>query len=105
MPHYGITRIRLNAQGTHIDAVEYRAIIRDWHGGLLLGPPIQLARLGIVDIVHTPGNHVITLPRAPDGKYHRGQPVFVEIGPHGIEYLESVVDGIQRNHLRALPTF
>jgi hypothetical protein len=95
----------LDAEGTYIHAVEYRAIMHGprahWH----VGPAIQLARPGIVDIVRTPGNRVITLPRDPNGNYDRGQLVFVKVGPDGIEYLESVADGIQRNNLRALPTF
>jgi hypothetical protein len=103
--HYGITRIRLNVQGPHIGAVEYRAIIRGRHAPWQVGPAIQIARLGMVDIVLTPGNRVFTLPRDANGNYDRGQKVFIEVGPHGIEYLESVADGIERNNLRALPTF
>lgn len=105
MARYGITRIRLNLQGTHIDAVEYRAIIRGGQRGWQVGPPIQVLKLAMVDIVQTPGNHVITLPLATNGNYYKGQPVVVEGGPHGIEYLESVADGIERNNLRALPPF
>jgi hypothetical protein len=105
MARYGITRIRLNDEGTHIDAVEYRAIIRGRHARWEVGPAFQITRLGIVDIVRTPGNRVITLPRDGNGSYDRGQTVFIEFGPDGTEYLESVGDGIERNNLRALPTF
>jgi hypothetical protein len=59
----------------------------------------------MVDIVRTPGNRVITLPRDANGNYDRGQPVFIEVGPDGIEYLESVADGTEGNNLRALPPF
>ena len=105
MVRYGITRVRLDADGTHIEAVEYRAIIHGRHARWQVGPAIQIARLGIVDIVRTPGNRVITLPRDANGNYDSGQPVFIEVGPDGIEYLESVADGIERNNLRALPPF
>ena len=105
MKRYGITRIRLNAQGTHIDAFEYRGIIPGWHVRWQVGPAIQMARVGMVDIVHTPGNRVVTMPRDENGNYDKGQTVFVEAGPDGIEYLESVADGIGGNNLRALPTF
>ena len=54
--HYGMTRIRLSVQRTHIDAVEYRAIIRGRHAPWQVGTAIQIARLGMVDIVLTPGN-------------------------------------------------
>jgi hypothetical protein len=105
MARFGITRIRLNAEGTHIDAVEYRAIVHGRHARWQVGPAIQIARVGMVDIVRTPGNRVITLPRDANGNYDRGQAVFIEVGPNGIEYLESVADGIERNNLRALPPF
>ena len=105
MARYGITRIRLNVEGTYIDAVEYRAIIRGRHARWEVGPAFQIARLGIVDIVRTPGNRVITLPRDANGNYDRGAPVFIEVGPDGIEYLKSDPDGIERNNLLALPTF
>jgi Protein of unknown function (DUF3892) len=105
MARYGITRIRLNLQGTHIYAVEYRGIIPGRHARWQVGPAIQIARIGMVDIVRTPGNRVITLPRDANGNYDRGQPVFIEVGPDGIEYLESVADGTEGNNLRALPRF
>jgi hypothetical protein len=105
MACYGITRIRLNADGTRIDAVEYRAIIRGRHAKWQVGPAIQIARLGIIDIVRTSGHQVITLPRDANGNYDRGQRVCIEAGVNGIDYLESVADGIERNNLRALPTF
>jgi hypothetical protein len=105
MPHYGITRIRLNAQETHIDAVEYRGIAHGRHARWQVGPAVQIARPGMVDIVRTSGNRVITLVRDANGNYDRGQPVFIEVGPDGIEHLESIDDGIDRNNLRALPTF
>ena len=105
MVRYGITRIRLNAEGTYIEAVEYRAIIHGRHARWQVGPAIQIARLGMVDIVRTPGNRVVTLPRDANGNYDSGEPVFIEVGPDGIEYLESVADGIERNNLRALPPF
>jgi Protein of unknown function (DUF3892) len=105
MARFGITRIRLNAEGTHIDAVEYRGIVHGRHARWQVGPAIQIARVGMVDIVRTPGNRVITLPRDANGNYDRGQAVFIEVGPNGIEYLESVADGIERNNLRALPPF
>ena len=59
----------------------------------------------MVDIVKTPGNYVVTMPLATNGNYNKGQPVAVERGPNGIEYLESVADGVARNNLRALPAF
>ena len=105
MVRYGITRIRLNAEGTYIEAVEYRAIIHGRHARWQVGPAIQIARLGMVDIVRTPGNRVITLPRDTNGNYDKGQKVFIEVGQDGMEYLESVADGIERNNLRALPPF
>jgi hypothetical protein len=105
MARYGITRIRLNTEGTHIDAVEYRGITHGRHARWQVGPAVQITRVGMVDIVQTPGNRVITLPRDANGNYDRGQPVFIEVGPDGIEYLESVADGIERNNLRALPPF
>ena len=105
MARFGITRIRLNAEGTHIDAVEYRGIVHGRHARWQVGPAIQIARVGMVDIVRTPGNRVTTLPRDANGNYDRGQTVFLEVGPDGIEYLESVADGIERNNLRSLPPF
>ena len=105
MARFGITRIRLNAEGTHIDAVEYRGIVHGRHARWQVGPAIQIARVGMVDIVRTPGNRVTTLPRDANGNYDRGQAVFIEVAPNGIEYLESVDDGIERNNLRALPPF
>src|ERR1700730_18659780 len=99
MVRYGITRIRLDADGTHIEAVEYRAIIHGRHARWQVGPAIQIARLGIVDIVRTPCNRVITLPLNANGHYESGQLVFIEVGADGIEYLESVADGIERNNL------
>ena len=105
MARYGITRIRLNVEGTHIYAVEYRGIVPGRYGRRQVGPAIQIARLGMIDIVRTPGNRVITLPHDAYGNYNMGQPVFIKVGPDGIEYLESVADGIERNNLRALPTF
>jgi Protein of unknown function (DUF3892) len=105
MTSFGITRIRFNAERTHIDAVEYRGIIQGRHARRQVGPAIQIARLGMVDIVRTPGNSVITLPRDTNGNYDKGQKVFIEVGPDGIEYLDSVADGIERNNLRALPLF
>ncbi len=105
MARYGITRIRWNDEGTHIEAVEYRAIIRGRHARWQVGPAFQITWLGIVDIVRMRGNRVITLPRDSNGNYDRGQPVFIEVGPGGIEYLKSDPDGIERNNLRALPTF
>jgi hypothetical protein len=105
MARYGITRIRLSVEGTYIYAVEYRAIVRGRYARRQVGPAIQIARLGMIDIVRTPGNRVITLPHDADGNYNTGQPVFIKVGPDGIECLESVADGIERNNLRALPTF
>ena len=105
MARYGITRIRLNVDGTHIYAVEYRGIVPGRYARRQVGLAIQIARLGMIDIVRTPGNRVITLPHDAYGNYDMGQPVFIEVGPDGIEYLESVADGIERNNLRALPTF
>jgi hypothetical protein len=105
MARYGITRIRLNVQGTHVYAVEYRGIIPGRYVRWQVGRAIQIARVGMLDIVRTPGNRVITLPRDTNGNYDKGQKVFIELGPDGIEYLESVADGIERNNLRALPAF
>jgi hypothetical protein len=105
MARYGITRIRWNAQGTHIYAVECRGIVAGRHARWQVGPAIQIARVGMVDIVRTPGNRVVTLPRDTNGNYDKGQKVFIEVGPDGIEYLDSVADGIERNNLRALPPF
>jgi hypothetical protein len=105
MARYGITRIRLNVEGTYIYAVEYRGIVRGRYVRRQVGPAIQIARLGMIDIVRTPGNRVITLPHDAYGNYNTGQPVFIKVGPDGIECLESVADGIERNNLRALPTF
>lgn len=105
MARYGITRIRFNALETHIDAVEYRAIVHGRHARWQVGPAVQIARLGMVDIVRTPGNRVFTLPRDADGNYDRGQPVVIEAGADGIDCLASVADGIERNDLRSLPTF
>ena len=105
MARFGITKIRLNAPGTHIDAVEYRGIVpcrqRRWQ----VGPAVQIARLGMVDIVRTPGNQVTTLRRGTNGSYDKGQLVFIEAGSDGIEYLESVADGVEEHSLRALPHF
>jgi hypothetical protein len=103
--HFGITRIRLDAQRTHIEAVEYRVIIRGRHDQWQVGPAFQIGRLGMVAIVHMPGNRVITLTRDANGNYDRGQVVVIKVGSDGVEYLESVADGIERNNLRALPTF
>jgi hypothetical protein len=105
MARYGITRIRLNVEGTHIYAVEYRGIVPGRYARRQVGPAIQIARLGMIDIVRRPGNRVITLPRDAYGNYNMGQPVFIKVGPDGIEYLESLADGIEGNNLRALPTF
>jgi hypothetical protein len=106
MADYGITRIRLNVQGTHIDAVEYRVITRGQRARWEVGArAAQIKVPGMIDIVRTPGNRVITLPRGANGNYDRGQPVFIKVGPHGIEYLDSGADGVPRSNLRALPTF
>ena len=105
MAQYGITRVRLDASGAHVDAVEYRAIIRGGERGWKVGPPIQVLKPAMLDIVRTPGNFVITMPLAANGNYYKGQPVAVERGPNGTYYLESVADGIERNNLRALPAF
>jgi hypothetical protein len=105
MARYGITRIRLNLEGTHIYAVEYRGIVPGRYARRQVGPAIQIARLGMIDIVRTPGNRVTTLPHDAYGNYNMGQRVVIKVGPDGIEYLESVADGIEGNNLRALPTF
>jgi hypothetical protein len=102
---YGITKIRLNSEGTQINAVEYRAIVPGRHARWQVGPAVQIAWLGMVDIVRTPGNHVITLRRGVNGNYDRGQVVCIQPGSDGIDYLESIADGAEHNSLRALPHF
>ena len=105
MARYGITKIRLNSDGTRVDAVEYRAIVPGRHARWQVGPAVQIASPGMVDIVRTPGNRVITLPRGANGNYDRGQLVCIQAGSDGIDDLESVTDGVADHSLRALPRF
>ena len=95
---YGIFAVRYNARHTHIDLVRACA-----DNGPNFGPSQEYARATIVNAIKQ-GTTFVTVIGGSDGKWHKGQPVYV-VRINGTDYIKTVNNGKEEDNLGDLPEF
>lgn len=95
---YGISTIRYNSAGTHIDQVR----IHQNNGGAV-GPAGVWSREQVVSALKS-NYKIITLTKNKEGKWFVGAQVIIVVIA-GNEYIKTVRDSTTRDNLGSLPTF
>lgn len=95
---YGISAVRYNSEHTHI--VRVRAYPDT---GESLGSLVEFERTTVVAKIKA-GTTFVTIVLGADGKYRKGQPVYI-IKVNGVEYIKTVDNGLPGDNLENLPEF
>jgi hypothetical protein len=95
---YGISKVRYNAQHTHIDKV-----LAHPDNGDSIGPSSEQTRQDIIAAIKK-GITFVTIILSSEGKWSKGQPVYI-IKINGVEYIKTVDNGEEKDNLENLPEF
>jgi hypothetical protein len=95
---YVITEVRFNAKHTHIDKVRARE-----DNGESLGSAQEYARQDVVKAINN-GTTYVTAFKSNDGKWQKGEDVFV-IKIDGTAYIKTKKDDTAKDNLDNLPEF
>src|SRR2546426_994387 len=95
---YCIGAVRFNSAHTHIDSVSAAP-----DNGATLGPWQEYTRATIISAIKR-GTTFVTVFKAADGSYRKGQPVYVVV-IRGVEYIKTVNNGRAEDNLDDLPEF
>ena len=95
---FGISQVRYNPGHTHID----KALAHP-DTGSAFSPPTKMARQDVIVAIRA-GLSFITITKDADGKWAKGQPVYV-IRINGVEYIKTVDNREERDNLGCLPEF
>jgi hypothetical protein len=95
---YVITEVKFNEKHTHIDKVRARE-----DNGDTLGSPQEYARQDVVKAINN-GSTYVTAFKSNDGKWTKGEDVFV-IKINGTDYIKTKRDDTAKDNLDNLPEF
>jgi hypothetical protein len=95
---YGISAVKYNATHTHIDKVRIHPDNDD-----SIGASSEYTRMQVVADIKK-GKTFITIFKGNDGKWQKGQPVYI-IKVNNIEYIKTVDNGKATDNLENLPEF
>jgi len=95
---YGISAVRFNSTHSHIDRVQINT-----DNGDTIGTAQDIGRADVVAAIKR-NITFVTIFRNVDGKWNKGQPVFVD-RVSGVEYLKTVPNGKPIDNLDNLPEF
>ena len=95
---YVITEVKFNEKHTHIDKVKARE-----DNGETLGSAQEHARQNVVKAINN-GTTFVTAFRSNDGKWQKGEDVFV-IRISGADYIKTKRDNTAKDNLDNLPEF
>ena len=93
---YGISAVRYNAAHTHIDRVQVRP-----DNGETIGSYSECSRADIVAAIKK-GTTYVTIFKDSDGKWKKGQPIFI-IKVNEVEYIKTVDNDKAADNLENLP--
>lgn len=95
---YLISAVRYNSNHTHIDQVKAHEDKDDSFGEAKV-----FNRQTVIDAINK-GTTFVTIYKNSDGKYNKGQKVYV-IKVNGVGYLKTVDNGKEEDNLENLPEF